>query len=235
MRRLFFEKADYMKKISSLLLIIIIILSLSACETAVMKSAVESAAPTDFEIGVLKEEGSGAEAALRDELNALEEPFGLIKGDKYYNIHLGLVFNLPEGWSYFDSSVLYNASANGEFKEDGLSYEFAARSGDGVRYIILLIEDMRENDKNSFVSEKIYQKQIVNDLTGFNSAYKKLSVGTRSIGAYKYSVLYMKAPDDGLFESYFSLRFGNYMVNIICRDKVEKAGYTLFKNFEEFE
>ncbi len=232
MRRLFFETVSDMKKLSFSALILIILLSLSACETAVLKSARESSAPIESEAGVLKNEGSGAEAALRDELDALEEPFGLIKGDKYYNLHLGLVFNLPEGWNFSDSSMFENDEAS----EDGkITYEMTALSDDGIRYIVLLVEDMRESDKNSYVSEKIYQKQILSDLTLFNPTYQKLSAGSLSFGAYKYTALYMKAPEDGLFESYFSLRYGNYMINIICRDNVEKAGQALFEHFEEFE
>ncbi len=232
MRRPFFETVADMKKFLFAALSLIVLLSLSACETAVLKSARESSAPPESEAGVLKNEGSGAEAALRDELGALEEPFGLIKGDKYYNLHLGLVFNLPEGWSFSDSSMFENDEAS---KDGKITYEMTALGDDGIKYIVLLLEDMRESDRSSYVSEKIYQKQILSDLTLFNSAYQKLSMGSLSFGAYKYTALYMKAPEDGLFESYFSLRYGNYMVNIICRDKLEKAGQALLEYFEEFE
>lgn len=245
MRRSFFETGfetvKDMKKLLFLLLLFSIFLFLSACETAVVKSARESAAPVESESGKLKDIGPGAGALLQEELGAIQEPFGLIKGEKYYNIHLGFVFNLPESWSYADSSEFEKALAetagnqNPEDKDENSSCEMIALSDDGVRYIVFFIEDMRENDKASFVSEKIYQNQILRDLTGFNSAYKKLSTGSFSLGAYKYKALYMKAPEDGLFESYFSLRYGNYMVNIICRDKVEKAGQTLLENFEELE
>lgn len=214
---------------------------LSACETAVVKSTKENAARFEPASGSPENKSPGAESSLRSELSALSEPFGLIRGSKYYNLHLGIKFSLPDGWTYTDSAAFKKSISESAGEKDrayiekNLYYEIAALAGDGLKSLVLMLEDMRDNDKSAFVSEKAYQKQLLADLTASDAGYKKLSSGSLSFAAHKFTALYMKAPGDGVFEAYFSLRYGNYMVNIICRDKVEKAGSALQKFFEEYK
>ena len=105
MRRPFFETLKDMRKKAFLILLLLLFLPLSACETAISKSARESPAPVESETGVLEEKHISAEDYLKEELGSAEEPFGLLRENKYYNLHLGFVFSLPEGWSYSESAA----------------------------------------------------------------------------------------------------------------------------------
>ena len=110
----------------------------SASSSAASSAASASAASTSAQAASASAAATSSSAAASETASAVGE--AVEAPDTYENEFFGIAFNLPEGWSFIESTALENANAQLAKMAQG-SLDMIAQSADGSAAVVVAIEE----------------------------------------------------------------------------------------------
>ncbi len=221
-----------MRKLTSLLLTLCMVLALTACgnkEKAAMESKEEVSTESE-EVSTESEEVSteSGEAATEDGEEITFEK-GSIDGDTYTNTSIGIKMTVPEGFEMADDdmmSVLEEGMQNSADQTGSadataaMSYEFVMMTPDGTSLIQVAAEDMTKSIGMA-VSAEIYIKSATAHAEAQYAAMgltaEVESLGTVEIGGKEFEGMEVsvESGDIIMMQNYYIYRAGDVMFEIV--------------------